>query len=154
ISSEGKLIERPGLELLEELGWEHVNLLQEEPGPTNPTGRLTFHDLILPARFRAALQKLNPSLPPEALQEAELAVTANRSAMLPVAANRDVYRLLREGVPVQVRQPDGSTKPERVTLIDWENPSANDLFLGSQVWIASDLYTRRPDAIGFVNGIP
>ena len=55
--------------------------------------------MIPSTRFRTALRKLNPSLPPKALQEAELAVTANRSAMLPVAANRDVYRLLREGVP-------------------------------------------------------
>jgi type I restriction enzyme R subunit len=154
ITSEGGLIERPGLDLLEELGWTHVNLMQEEPGPANPTGRLTFRELILPARFRTALLKLNPSLSHEAFQEAELAVTANRSAMLPIAANRDVYRLLREGVPVQIRQEDGSTKPERVALIDWANPAANDFLIGSQFWIASELYKRRPDAVGFVNGIP
>src|SRR5262249_49347415 len=102
ITSEDELIETPGLQLLEELGWTHANLMQEEPGPAHPTSRLTFRELILPARFRAALRKLNPSLPREALQEAELAVTANRSAMLAIAANRDVYRLLREGVPLQV----------------------------------------------------
>jgi type I restriction enzyme R subunit len=154
MTSEGSLIETPGLDLLQDLGWKHVNLMLEEPGPANPTGRLTFHELVLPARFRTALRKLNPSLPPEALQEAELAVTTNRSAMLPVAANREFYRLLREGVPVQVKQPDGSTKPERVALIDWANPATNDFFLGSQLWIASDLYKRRPDAVGFVNGVP
>jgi type I restriction enzyme R subunit len=154
ITSENALIEKPGLDLLEELGWQHTSLLHEAPGPANPTGRATFHELILPARFRVALQKLNPALPREALQEAELAVTTNRSAMLPVGANRDVYRLLREGVPVQVRRPDGSTKPERVAVIDWANPAANDFFLGSQFWIASDLYTRRPDAVGFINGVP
>src|SRR5262249_30199928 len=154
ITSESGLIETPGLELLEELGWKHANLMQEEPGPANPTGRMSFRELVLPARFRAALRKLNPTLPPEALQQAELAVTADRSAMLPVAANRDVYRLLREGVPVEVRQQDGSTKPERVAIINWTNPDNNDFFLGSQVWFASDLYKRRPDAVGFVNGVP
>jgi type I restriction enzyme, R subunit len=154
ITSENELIETPGLELLEGLGWTHANLMQEEPGPANPTGRMSFRELVLPARFRAALRKLNPTLPPEALQQAELVVTADRSAMLPVAANRDVYRLLREGVPVQVRQQDGSTKPERVAIIDWTNPDKNDFFLGSQVWFASDLYRRRPDTVGFVNGIP
>jgi type I restriction enzyme R subunit len=154
ITSEGGLIETPGLDLLQELGWQHANLMQEQPGPANPTGRLTFRELVLPVRLRAALRKLNPSLPPEALQGAELAVTANRSAMLPIAANRDVYRLLREGVLVQVRQPDGSMKPERVALIDWADPATNDFFVGSQFWIESDLYRRRPDAVGFVNGIP
>jgi hypothetical protein len=74
--------------------------------------------------------------------------------MLPIPANREVYRLLREGIPVQVRRPDNSLKDERVTVIDWTNPLANDFFLASQVWIESSLYRRRPDALGFVNGIP
>jgi type I restriction enzyme, R subunit len=154
ITSEDELIETPGLELLEDLGWTHANLMHEEPEPSNPTGRLSFRELVLPVRLRAALSKLNPSLPSEALQQAELAVTSDRSAMLPVAANRDFYKLLREGVPVQVRQQDGSMKPDRVAVIDWTDPTNNDFFLGSQVWFASDLYKRRPDAIGFVNGIP
>lgn len=154
ITSELGLVEKPGIELLEELGWTHQDLMKEEPGPKNPTGRLSFHEPVLPARLRAALAKLNPSLPNEALQQAEVAFTVDRSAMLPVAANQEVYRLLRDGVPVEVKQPDGSTKPERVALVDWTNATANDFFLASQVWIASDLYTRRPDAIGFVNGIP
>jgi type I restriction enzyme, R subunit len=154
ISTEGGLIERPGLELLEGLGWKHANLIKEQPGPTNPTGRLSFRDVVLPARLRAALRKLNPSLAAEALQQAELALTANRSSMLPVAANREVYRLLREGVSVEVRRPDGSLKPERVAVIHWANPVANDFFIASQFWIESELYKRRPDAVGFVNGIP
>ena len=93
-------------------------------------------------------------LPDEALQQAELALTADRSAMLPVAANREVYRLLRDGIVVQVHESDGSLRDERVAVIDWTKPAANDFFLGSQVWIESSLYKRRPDAIGFVNGIP
>jgi type I restriction enzyme R subunit len=144
ITTEGGLIEKPGLELLEVLGWQHFNLMKEEPGPANPTGRLSFRELVLPARLRSALAKLNSSLPAEALQQAELALTANRSAMLPVPANRDVHLLLREGVSVQVRQPDGSFKPERVAVIDWTNPVANEFLLGSQFWIESDLYKRRP----------
>ena len=74
--------------------------------------------------------------------------------MLPVAANREVYRLLRDGVVVELRQPDGSLKPDRVRLVDWTDPAANDFFLASQPWFTSELYTRRPDAIGFVNGMP
>ena len=154
ITSEGGLIETPGLELLEDLGWQHANLMHELPGPPNPTGRARVPraDPARPPALRP--RKLNSSLPAEALQQAELALTADRSAMLPVAANRDVYRLLRQGVPVDIRQPDGSVKPDRVALIDWTDPAANDFFVGSQVWFASELYKRRPDTIGFVNGIP
>jgi type I restriction enzyme R subunit len=154
ITSEDALVEKPGLDLLIELGWTHANLMAEEPGPTSTTGRLSFRELVMPARLRAVLRKLNPSIPEEALKLAEIALTADRSVMLPIAANRDVHRMLREGVPVQVRKPDGSLRDERVALIDWTQWSANDFFLGSQVWIQSSLYKRRPDAVGFVNGIP
>ena len=93
ITSEDKLVEKPGLDLLVELGWTHANLMKEELGPTNATGRLSFRELVLPFRLHEALRKLNPLLPEEALQQAEIALTTDRSAMLPVAANRDVYRL-------------------------------------------------------------
>jgi hypothetical protein len=42
ITTEGGLIEKPALELLEVLGWQHFNLMKEEPGPANPTGRLSL----------------------------------------------------------------------------------------------------------------
>jgi type I restriction enzyme R subunit len=100
------------------------------------------------------VRSLNPSLPEQALDGALAELTRDRSAMLPAAANREVFHLLREGVPVELRQPDGSTKPDRVRLIDWREPTRNDFFLASQVSVASDLYKCRPDAIGFVNGIP
>jgi type I restriction enzyme, R subunit len=154
ITSESKLVEKPGLDLLVELGWTHADLFSDEPGPDNPTGRQSFHDLVLPARLRAALRNQNPSLPDEALQQAELALTTDRSAMLPVAANRELYRSLRDGIVVQIRDSDGSLREERVAVIDWTTPTANDFFLGSQVWIESSLYKRRPDALGFVNGVP
>ncbi len=154
ITSEGGLVERPGLDLLAAMGWTCANLMEETPGPANKTGRQSFRELVLPARLRAALHKLNPSLSDEALQQAELALMADRSVMLPVAANREVYKLLRDGIAVQVRRPDGSLKDERVAVIDWTNPAANDFFFASQVWIESSLYSRRPDGIGYVNGIP
>ena len=48
----------------------------------------------------------------------------------------------------------GTTLPEKLTVIDWENPENNDFFLVSQLWVHSDLYHRRTDLVGFVNGIP
>jgi type I restriction enzyme R subunit len=154
ITSEHKLVEKPALDLLVELGWSHANLFAEVPGPSNPTGRLSYRELVLPARLCAALRKLNASLPDEALHQAEIALTIDRSAMLPVAANREVWRLLRDGIPVQLREADGSLTDERVAIIDWTSPLTNDFFVASQLWVESSLYKRRPDAIGFVNGIP
>ncbi len=154
IASEKALVEEPALELLVALGWQRGDLMQEEPGPKNPTGRVSFREVILPARLRAALRQLNPALPEEALTQAEARLSEDRSAMLPIPANREVYRLLRDGVAVELRQPDGSLKQDRVRFIDWLEPSTNDFFAACQTWVHSDLYKRRPDTIGFINGIP
>jgi type I restriction enzyme R subunit len=48
----------------------------------------------------------------------------------------------------------GGQRTERVRVIDWERPANNDFLLVSQLSITGALYTRRPDLIAFVNGLP
>jgi type I restriction enzyme, R subunit len=82
-------------------------------------------------------------------------LSRDRSAMSLATANREVHTLLKEGIKVSV--PDrqrGGQKTERVRVIDWQNPAANDLLLVSQFSVTGALYTRRPDLVGFVNGLP
>lgn len=118
-------------------------------------------------RLRAALEKLNPTLPPEAITSAIDELTRDRSAMSPAAANREMHSLLKDGIRVVVadtepspqpsptgRGREGGTRIERVRVIDWQNSAANDFLLVSQMSIHGPLYLRRPDLIGFVNGLP
>jgi len=94
-------------------------------------------------------------LPLEAINAAVDELSRDRSAMTPAAANRELWTLMRDGVKVSV--PDaakGGVKTERVRVVDWENPAANDFLLVSQMTIVGQLYTCRPDLIGFVNGLP
>ena len=154
IASEDGIVEQPALALLQELGWECVNLFHDQPGPTNALGRTSLREPHLPARLKAALAKLNPRLPPEALRLAEEELTRDRSALQPVAANREVLRLLREGITVEVRNEKGDSEDVLVRVIDWKNPTNNDFLVANQVWIEGLLYTRRPDTIGYVNGLP
>ena len=154
LSTEAALVEAPAIELMAALGWSTGDLLNETPGPKNPSGRLTLKAVYLPARLLSSLRAINPGLPDQTLQDAADALTQDRSAMLPVAASREVARLLRDGVPVAVKQPDGPPKDERVWAIDWRDPARNDFFLVAQVPIHGDLYGRRPDLIGYVNGLP
>ncbi len=81
--SEDGAVEQPALALLQQLGWRHLNLMEETPGPQNPTGRTSFHQAWLPAPLKAALAKLNPGLPAEALALAEAALVQDRSALSP-----------------------------------------------------------------------
>jgi type I restriction enzyme R subunit len=154
VASEAGSVEKPALALLAELGWSLLNLQDEAPGPQNPTGRKNFREAYLPARLRAALAKLNPKLPEEALKQAETALTIDRSAMLPVRANREVLTLIVEGVPVQIKHADGKFEDVTVRVVDWRDWQKNDFCAARQVWLQGALYLRRPDTIGFVNGLP
>ena len=154
VASEDGIVERPALELLQELGWSHIDLRDETPGPANPTGRTSFQQVCLPARLRAALERLNSGLPIEAITLAEEALTRDRTAMLPLNANREVMALLLDGATVQVRNDKGSFDDLQVRVIDWRDVSANDFVVASQVWIEGVLHKRRPDTIGYVNGLP
>jgi type I restriction enzyme, R subunit len=152
--TEDELVEQPAIELFADLGWSTANLYTETFGPNGTEGRESRQEVFLPNRLRAALQRLNPTIPSEGIEQAIEELTRDRSAMLPVAANREIWQLLRQGPPVSIKGPDGEPQPERVALIDWTKPEANDFLLASQFWIAGELYNRRADLVGFVNGIP
>ncbi|MER1968348.1 type I restriction endonuclease subunit R [Castellaniella sp. GW247-6E4] len=153
--SEDGAVEQPALALFQQLGWQHINLMEEKLGQDSFTGRTSFQQTWLPARLRSALTKLNPDLPVDALQLAEEVLTQDRSSLAPIAANRELYYLLRNGVRVEVKRPeDGKNETVTVQVIDWKDASANEFLAASQVWITGVLHKRRPDTIGFVNGIP
>ena len=63
-----------------------------------------------------------------------------------------MYDLLKNGVKVSYRDEDG-VESETVRLIDWKTAD-NDYFLASQFWVTGEMYTRRADLVGFVNGLP
>ncbi|CAN5783320.1 type I restriction endonuclease subunit R [soil metagenome] len=153
--TEDLLIEQPAIDLLGAVGWETISAREETFGPGGTLRRETSGEIIFGHRLRAALEKLNSALPASAITAAMDQIGRDRSAMTAAAANRDVYTLLKDGV--QVSLPDrerGGQKTERVRLIDWNDPAANDFLLVSQMTITGPLYTTRPDLIGFVNGLP
>jgi len=153
--SEDQLVEQPAIALFAELGWQVATATDEIVGNNSTLGRETRSDVILTSRLRAALSRINPSLPPEALSAAVDELSRDRSAMTPAAANRELWALMRDGVKVSVSDlARGGQKVERVRVVDWDHPAANDFLLVSQMTIVGQLYTCRPDLIGFVNGLP
>ena len=152
--TEDELVERPAIALFGELGWETANLYGEWTGGGSTMGRRTEHEVILEAQLRPALEKLNPDLPNEAIEKAMEEITRDRSKMPLVNANQEVYRLLKEGVRVSFQGQEGGLEHETVKVIDWLEPENNHFFLASQLWVYGDMYHRRADLIGFVNGIP
>jgi type I restriction enzyme R subunit len=152
--SEDSLVEQPALALLAELGWETANGYTEGYGPNKITGRETLAEVVLRSQLLAALERLNPGLTSRAFQQAIDQVTATRSMMDSTRANLEVYRLMKDGVKVDVTDQKGNEIPETVQLIDWVNPFNNNFLAVRQFWVTGDMYKRRTDIVGFVNGIP
>lgn len=152
--SEDTLVEQPAIALFTELGYEAANCFHETFGPHSTLGRETSADVVLIARLRPALERLNPGLPREAIDLAIEELTRDRSIMSPASANREVYQFLKDGVKVAVPVEKDEELIETVRVIDWNVPSNNDFFLASQFWISGEMYKRRTDLVGFVNGLP
>lgn len=153
--SEDQLVEQPAIGLFADLGWQTLSAMEETFGASGTLGRETKSEVVLAARLRAALCKLNPTLPAEAITTAIDELTRDRSAMLAEAANRETYQLLKEGITVSVPDHEhGGQKIERLRVVDWEQPQNNDFLLVSQFSVTGALYTCRPDLVGFVNGLP
>lgn len=151
--SEELSVEEPTVRLFEKLGWETQNVYHETYGPNGSLGRETRNDVVLIKRLKDALRNLNRGISEEVLQLAIDEIVHDRSTMPLEGANRYIYKMLKEGVKVHISTAEGG-KTETVKIIDWENPKNNDFFLAQQFWITGDLYTKRVDLVGFINGIP
>src|ERR1035438_2466144 len=109
--TEDQLVEQPAIGLFAELGWQTVSAFEETFGSTGTLLRETNGEVVLVSRLRAALERLNPTLPPEAITAAVDELTRDRSAMSLEAANREVYLLLKEGIRVSVADTELSPQP-------------------------------------------
>lgn len=160
--SEDNLVEQTVIKLIKEIWADppvgeaspscHINAYTDENDLL--LGRDNQGEVVLKKYLLPALQKLNPGLPEEALAQAVDILTRDRSNLSLVNANHEVYKLLRDGVNVKVAKADGESETERVRFFDFANPTHNHFLAVSQLWIVGEMYTRRPDVVLFVNGIP
>jgi len=121
------------------------------------SSRSDKREVVLKDRLREALVRLNPDLPAAAIDLALGVLTQSRSAMSAVAANQEVYELIRNGVQVTYRNAEGRDEQARAKVIDFDKPANNDLLAVAQLWIAptgQGRYWRRPDVLLYVNGLP
>jgi type I restriction enzyme R subunit len=147
-------LELSTIALFEKLGYTTANCYSEWISGTSNLGRETKSEVVLISKLQPALEKLNPHLPKPAINLAIEQLIRDRNALTLANANQEIYNLLKDRVKVTYRNDDGEEITENVTVIDWKNPTNNDFFLASQFSIVGELYTRRPDLIGFINGIP
>jgi type I restriction enzyme R subunit len=149
-------IERALVQKLVELhGFDSLNCNTQDPEDLNDrSGRANKRDVLLVDRVREAAGRLNPTIPSQVIESALERLLDRRQAMTLVAANQDVYNLLRDGVPVEFDDSEGQKQNERVRLIDFNNPRENRYLAVTQLWIKGERGFRRTDVLLYVNGLP
>ena len=144
-------VEQAALSWLHELGWDVAHGPDIAPDGDSPE-RDDYGDVVLARRLRAALARLNPGLPSEALDDAYRKLTRPEGASLE-ARNRAFHRILTAGVTVEYVA-EGHVRGAQAMVMDAERPLANDLLAVNQFTVTENRHTRRPDIVLFVNGLP
>ncbi|MCW2311814.1 type I restriction endonuclease subunit R [Rhodoferax antarcticus] len=144
-------LEQEALAWLTDVGYTHAygpDIAHDGPHPE----RTSYRQVLLLQRLREAINRLNPTIPTAAREDALKQVMDLGMPAL-MSANQHFHRLLVTGVPVQY-QKDGETRGDFVRLIDWAAPERNEWLAVNQFSIRGPHHTRRPDIILFVDGLP
>jgi type I restriction enzyme R subunit len=153
--SEDGLVETATQHVLEELGWKVVYAWTKETfGAGGLLGRETKSEIILRKYLLAALKKYNAGLPEIAYTQAIEQIEQKVADKTLGRINKEKYLLLTDGVSVSFTNENGELEKEKLRVFDFDDYNNNDFLAVRQFEICGELYNRRPDVIGFVNGIP
>ena len=145
-------VEQLAIGWLGDVGWGTVHGSEIAPDGGG-SERDDFGDVVLEARLRGAIERLNPGLPHEALDDAFRRLMSPHGTALEVK-NESFHRMLVDGVSVEYRGDDGRIRGGLVKVIDFEDVGANDFLAVNQFSVVENRNSRRPDVVLFVNGLP
>ena len=139
-------LEQAYIEILEELGWEHIDGRKIE--------RDNYHEVILEERLREAVYSLNKNMPILAKEEA-IRKVMNLSSPILINANEEFHKMLTDGVDIgeYIADDESIRSGGKVYLIDFQNINRNDFLAINQFTIIGNSQ-RRPDIILYINGLP
>ncbi|MDX9745012.1 MAG: type I restriction endonuclease subunit R [Syntrophales bacterium] len=154
--TEDTLVQQTTAEYLEqELGWESVYAYNNEDfGPDSLLGRESDREVVLTRTLREKIEALNPGLPATAYEDAVRRIVSLSASQTLAAANHEKYALLKNGVLIAFRDDKGELTHQRLRIIDFDQPQKNHFLCVRELWVRGDLYRRRADIVGFVNGLP
>ncbi len=154
-------VERAAIDWLREIGYAYV--FGGDIAPGEPAAeRVTYAEVLLLGRLQTALERINRHIPSpvraSVIDEVIRRVQRTESQN-PVINNHAFHQLLTEGVDVSFRA-SNQLYHDKVWLVDYTNPSANEFLAVNQFTVTDVNHTtraqteRRPDIVLFINGIP
>ena len=144
-------VEQATLDWFQELGYSYAFGPDLAFDGTRPE-RESYEQAFLSDRLKAALARINPAIPAEALEDAFRKITRLPSTSL-ITSNRTFHRALVNGIEVEYRR-EGTLVGDRVQIFDFEHPENNDWLVVNQFTVIENNHNRRPDVVVFVNGLP
>lgn len=148
------VVEDAALAWLEAKGWTILHGPEIAFGmPTAERDDPDFRDVILERRLRQALQRLNPILATDSIDSAIRKLAAVDGPTL-LERNRAAWKMLSDGIEVEITRPDGSIGGYPAAVVDFANPDNNDWAAVNQFTVHEGQHVRRPDIILFLNGLP
>ena len=145
-------VEDAALAWFHDLGYAVVHGPHMAPGEP-AAERASFGEVVLVGRLRDAIHRLNPDIPEDAREEALRKVLRVATPSL-TETNRAFHTMLQNGVEVEYRRPDLSIAGDKVRLLEFATPQANDWLVVNQFTVIEGQHNRRPDIVVFVNGLP
>lgn len=156
--SEDQLIEQTCIDIFKnQLHWEIANVYQGETFGENDTiGRHSEADVLLKNRFLEAIQKLNPNLPVSAYELAYKIINSDDATKSLSDLNFEKHNFLKEGIPVTYKNDKSEIiRNKKIKVFDFDVVENNNFLAVQQLWVEGKSKRRkRPDIVGFVNGIP
>ena len=154
--SENILVQESAGNLLrDELGWDVKFAYNSEILGENGTfGRKSYKEILLTRFLVEALKKFNPWINEAQIIEALRNLESRLSTASLLQVNEEKYYLIRDGIPVTIKKPNGETQIKKAVVIDFLKPENNYFLAIKELKIHGELHRRRTDIVGFVNGIP
>lgn len=162
--SEDGLVEAASQEVLEDLGWtveyawtkEDLTTAEDKQRTQGLLGRINKSEVLLVRYLLIALRELNPDLPDTAYQQAVEILSGSIADKHLAAINKEKHQYLVDGVPVSYQDDEGVLQKKKLRVFNFSDPETNDFRAVRQFEVVGKFkpYNRRPDIVGFVNGIP
>ncbi|WP_127938658.1 type I restriction endonuclease subunit R [Staphylococcus aureus] len=145
-------LEQVALEWLQSLGYDYKKGNEISMTSLTPE-RKSDKDVVLHERLEKALRKINSDIHPRFIEKAIHELTLEKSPNL-LENNLTFHENLINGIEIEDYDDEGQSVVEIVKIVDFEHPQNNDFLAVNQLTVVNGDYTKRPDIVLFINGLP
>ena len=128
-------------------------MLGDDSSPKS-IGRSSYKEILLTRYLKEAVFKFNDWMTDELFEKVLKVLNTKISSDSAIQTNEKNYQSFKDGIEVDVQDENGNYVKRKAQLFDFVHPEQNDFLAVQEMKIWGEVYHRRADIVGFVNGIP